>query len=80
MGDSKNPAKEIETEAFFGNGDRHAFAYLGTPSPNPWDLTLCRQKGLSAKGHSIPADDPAQPQFPLAGFQVSLFGRIISVP
>jgi hypothetical protein len=44
MGDSKNPANEIEKKFVPGDVDRHAFPYLGTPSPNPWDLSLCRQK------------------------------------
>lgn len=49
MGDSKNPANEIENRFVPGEVDRHAFPHLGTPSPNPWDLSLCRQKGSRAE-------------------------------
>jgi hypothetical protein len=57
---------------------------LGTPSPNPWDLSLCGQNGSAAAGQDVQAQrlfgaaDAAPPFRPWLGARVaSLRGPIL---
>ena len=88
MGDAKNPANRIGApeilEGLVAPAITASLLKLGTLSPNPWDFTLYGQKGLwlsSLRSYaSGPAHNSVSNAFPLAGFEVSLIGRITVSP